>query len=77
MCVTLNRAVTHLMLAQANITRSYVCLRFYLHDPLGEKELKLAEAEPEFTPGVHYPIGNHRYPYGIHSRIRMFPAYPR
>src|SRR5260221_3534006 len=35
MCVTLNWVVTHLVLTQINITRSYVCLRFYLYDPLG------------------------------------------
>ena len=67
MCVTLNWVLIHPVPTQVNITRSYVCSRFYLDDPPGEgnafvsqsgippKELekgrKLAEVEPEFIPG--------------------------
>jgi len=59
-------AVAGLVLAPADITCSYVCSRFYLHDPPGEdnlfmphpdippealrKERELAEAKPEVNP---------------------------
>jgi hypothetical protein len=57
---------SHSNAPQADITPSYVCSRFYLHDPPGqedvflphpeipeealEKERELAEAEPEVNP---------------------------
>jgi len=74
MCVTLNWVVTHLVLTQVNITRSYVCSRFYLRDSPDEdntfvphpdippedpeKERKLRKQGPNLPLGAHYHIGN-------------------
>jgi len=67
MCALLNCVVSsHLVFTQAYITPSYVCSRFYLHDPPGQddesmphpeipeealrKERELAEAKPDVNP---------------------------